>query len=459
MREFLGEAGVSKLCRLTKNAIWEAIANSRLDGVTLESIAITSPPDKTRYAPGECFDPTGMAVRALFSNGQTAYIRTENLTFTPSGPLEDGTDCVTVCFQFGKTVAPAQQAIRTAYRIWGVRWDGSATSRWTRTDEAADFEDPVPYVAGGAGFGSPFDGLQPWAGMVKSKRSGGIMVAIPKFWYRLTQEGEGLQIRIADGPAAGFQLSPAHMDRGDGRGERDVVYIGRYHCAQDSWKSETGKLPRTQTRRLEARAAIHTLGEKIWQTDFALRFTLWLLYLVEFADWNSQKTLGLDCGNGTGTEQMGYTDGMPYHTGTVRDSREVYGLGVQYRNIEGLWGNAQDWCDGCYNLSDGMYVILNPEKFDDKANGIKIGQPVADIAYPSGFAVSTAAGFPVFYASRGDGTETAGSCDYWTYHGTYKCLITGGYFDQSGRAGLFNVQCNSAGALGDGVGCRLQELP
>ena len=89
MREFLGEAGVSKLCRLTKNAIWEAIANSRLDGVTLESIAITSPPDKTRYAPGECFDPTGMAVRALFSNGQTSYIRTENLTFTPSGPLED----------------------------------------------------------------------------------------------------------------------------------------------------------------------------------------------------------------------------------------------------------------------------------------------------------------------------------------------------------------------------------
>ena len=51
--------------------------------------------------------------------------------------------------------------------------------------------------------------------MVKSERTGGTMVAIPKFWYLLEQTGSGMSIKIADKKVAGYSVSPAHMDRGD----------------------------------------------------------------------------------------------------------------------------------------------------------------------------------------------------------------------------------------------------
>ncbi len=190
-----------------------------------------------------------------------------------------------------------------------------STTKWSRTDEAAEFTDPVPYVAGASSYGSPFDNLQPWAGMVKSERTGGTMVAIPKFWYLLEQSGSGMSIKIADRKVAGYSVSPAHMDRGDGHGERDVVYIGRYHC-NSSYKSGTGS-PRVNVTRSSARANIHSIGSAIWQCDFAMRFTLWLLYIVEFADWNSQAKIGYGCGNNSSPQSMGYTDSMPYHTGTT----------------------------------------------------------------------------------------------------------------------------------------------
>lgn len=110
-------------------------------------------------------------------------------------------------------------------RIYGVSWDGSSTTKWTRTDEAAGFTDPVPYIAGKttAQCSSPFDNLQPWSGMVKSNRDGGVMVAIPKLWYKLTKNGNGLKIQIATKAMTGFSV---HMNRGNSKGERAVGYIG-----------------------------------------------------------------------------------------------------------------------------------------------------------------------------------------------------------------------------------------
>ena len=62
---------------------------------------------------------------------------------------------------------------------------------------------------------------------------------------------------------------------------------------------------------------------------------------------------------------MGYTDNMTYHTGTTQSSRTSYGLGEQYRHIEGLWDNVYDWLDGCYYDANGLNIILNPSSFSD----------------------------------------------------------------------------------------------
>ena len=334
--------------------------------------------------------------------------------------------------------------------IYGASWDGTSTTKWSRTDEAEEFTDPVPYVAGASSYGSPFDNLQPWAGMVKSERTGGTMVAIPKFWYKLEQNGAGMTIQIAERAVEGYSVSPAHMDRGDGHGERDVVYIGRYHC-NDTYKSGTGS-PRANMTRSSARSGIHNLGSTIWQSDFAMRFTIWLLYIVEFCDWNSQNAIGYGCGDNRSAQSMGYTDSMPYHTGTTQSRRTTYGCGTQYRNIEGLWDNCYDWCDGCYYNSNGLNIILNPANFSDSSNGTAVGVP--SDGWPSAFRVKANGDFPVFIPTSASGSDATYSCDYWHFSSSYPCLYVGGNYSHNSNYGLFYVNYNSASNYNGNIGCR-----
>ena len=343
--------------------------------------------------------------------------------------------------------------------IYGASWDGTNTTKWTRTDEAADFADPVPYVSGATEYGSPFDDLYPWKDMtIVEDDDAGTMVKIPKFWYKLTQTGAGMSIQIADKAVDGYSVCPACMDRGDGNGERDYILIGRYHCANSTYKSKTSELPAVNATRADFRTGIQALGTGIYMADWATRFTLFLLYLVEFADWNSQNVIGYGCGNDSSTENMGYTDSMPYHTGTTQSSRTTYGLGTQYRNIEGLWDNVYDWIDGCYNSSAGLSIILDPTKFSDSANGISVGSPWH--GYPSAFSVTTIDNtFPLFMPSATRGSTSTYSCDGWFVDSSCPCICVGGFCHQTAYVGLFCFNFGIISGTSEDIGSRPMKLP
>ena len=377
---------------------------------------------------------------------------TYTITATKNGETAEDTATITAD---GQTVN-----VKLAYRhIYGVVWDGTSTTVWSRTDEAASFVNPTPYRAGATNYGSPFDNLYPWSGMVRvTDAVAGELVAIPKFWYKWTKSGNSLKLQIADKETDGFHVSPAHADRGDGKGERDIVYIGRYHCNTNNYKSQSGVKPKANITRSTARTSIHNLGSNIWQSDIQMRMTIWMLYLVEFADWNSQKTIGKGCGNNSATENMGYTDSMPYHTGTTLASRDSYGLGTQYRYIEGLWDNVYDWGDGCYYNSNGLNIINTPSSFSDNSGGTAVGVPSS--GWPSAFTVATVAGLEwVIYPTASGGSETTYSADSWYFDASYPCLFFGGSYSQSGGRGLFCVDCAGASSSNAYFGCRLQKLP
>ena len=377
---------------------------------------------------------------------------TYTITATKSGETAEDTATITAD---GQTVN-----VKLAYRhIYGVVWDGTSTTVWSRTDEAASFVNPTPYRAGATSYGSPFDNLYPWSGMVRvTDAVAGELVAIPKFWYKWTKSGNSLKLQIADKETDGFHVSPAHADRGDGKGERDIVYIGRYHCNTNNYKSQSGVKPKANITRSTARTSIHNLGSNIWQSDIQMRMTIWMLYLVEFADWNSQKTIGKGCGNNSATENMGYTDSMPYHTGTTLASRDSYGLGTQYRYIEGLWDNVYDWGDGCYYNSNGLNIINTPSSFSDNSGGTAVGVPSS--GWPSAFTVATVAGLEwVIYPTASGGSETTYSADDWSFNASSPCLCFGGSYNQNGDHGLFYVNCTSASDSNANIGCRLQKLP
>ena len=155
---------------------------------------------------------------------------------------------------------------------------------------------------------------------------------------------------------------------------------------------------------------------------------------------------------------MGYTDSMTYHTGTTQSARTTYGLGTQYRYIEGLWDNVDDWMDGCYYSSSGMSVIKNPANFSDTANGAVIGTPTS--GYPSVMSLSTASGFEwCICPTTSSGSATTYFPDSWGFGASLPCLYAGGYYDQDLSYGAFFVSCASASDAFASVGCRLQELP
>lgn len=391
----------------------------------------------------------------------TASIEGNTITITsPDGKTGTAVITVTVAASANYNATSKTITVKGAYsHIYGVSWDGTSTTKWSRTDAAEGFVDPVPAVNNGTG-SSPFDEISPWKDMVKEERAGGTMVKIPKFYYKRTKTGKIMTVQISMMQEEGFSVSPMHMDRGDGKGERDVAYIGRYHCGATAYKSATGQMPKADITRATARSEIHKLGNDIYQLDYAAWETIQLLYLVEFADWNSQKTIGYGCGNNSSTEVMGSTDAMQYHTGTTAASRTTYGH-TQYRNIEDPWGNVYDWCDGVYFNGADIYAIKNPANFSDSAGGVKVGTRPTSSGYISEYAISNVSGYEYFmYPSAVAGSESTYICDRCSYDSSGVVLFVGGYYSQSQYFGLFYLYgYSSASGSDSGIGSRLQELP
>lgn len=352
---------------------------------------------------------------------------------------------------------------KASVHIYGVEWDwtSSGPTKGVRTDDAADFADPSPAVSNGIG-SSPFDDLYPWGEMTIEERTGGTMVKEPKYWYKWTRTPSGsgvkLKLQIADGPVEGFHVDPVNMDRGDGLGELDFSYIGRYHCASGTYKSETNKAQQTNITRSQARSNIHNLGSNIWQMDFAQMWYVGMLFLVEFADWNGQTAIGYGCSQSGSKQNNGRTDSMQYHTGTTAANRTTYGF-TQYRNIEGWWDNVFDWMDGCYYNSNGLNVIKNPAQFSDSANGVLVGKP-AGSGYPSDLAIPTQDGMEwALYPSDVNGSQTTYVPDYWNFDGDGPCLRHGSYYNRGLDCGPFYVSYSSTSIQTSSIGCRLQERP
>lgn len=401
-------------------------------------------------------------ITAKSSDTSVASVSVSGTTVTVSSVNETtGTATITISVAAGTNhTAPADKTCAVTAQfvtIYGVQWDGTSTTALSRTDAAAYFTDPDPATGTSVG-SSPFDDLYPWAGMVRSTDSvAGELVAIPKYYYKWTVSGNTVKLQIADGPVDDFLVSPAHADRGDGAGERELVYVGRYHCHTSNYKSATGGKPKASVTRSAARTAIHNLGSNIWQWDWAMNWTIKMLYLVEFADWNSQAKIGYGCGNNSSTENMGSTDSMNYHTGTKSSSLTTYAVGVQYRNIEGLWDNVYDWVDGCYYNSSGLNVILNPNSFNDSANGTVVGTLTS--GYPSALTVKTAANHQWLLPSASSGSNTTYVPDSWGFGSSSPCLCVGGGYSQGLARGLFCVYCGSSSFSYAYVGCRLMKLP
>jgi hypothetical protein len=345
-------------------------------------------------------------------------------------------------------------------RIYGVSWDKSSSTVLTRTDNTVGFSDPNPYYAGMSGEpSSPFDNLMPWSGMVQETIDGNVLVKIPKFWYKITDTSSTLTIQIADGPQDGFSVSPAHQARNSSENDRDYVYIGRYKC-NSSYKSTSSSSPKVNITRATARSGITSLGTGYYIQDFAMFWTIRMLYLVEFADWNSQTKIGYGCGNKSSVQNTGYTDNMTYHTGTTQSSRTTYGLGTQYRWIEGLWDNALEWVDGIRFSSSSVYIYTDPSTYSDTSGGTSIGSRATSSNYIKNWLAPSGTLDWALYPKSTGGSDSTYVPDYCYYGPSGVVLCVGGYYNRSQDCGFFYLYGSfSASNSNSYIGVRLEYLP
>ena len=392
-----------------KNATWtiaKAAGSLSLDKTSLSFSAANETDTITVTRSGDG------AITAVSSDTNVVTVSVSGTTVTITS-VESGDAVVTVTV----TVAESTNYTAPAANVFGVCWNMSSSStaltRLTKSNDPNGLctvditTNSVPAVGTGAG-SSPFDNYSPWKDMeeyniinnvVSHKRGDAgfsrtnydTMVYIPTFYYRIFDNGGKRYFYISDAEISGFEKHPGSNK-----------YVGRYNTIS-GYTSKTGAVPLVKITRAAARTDSRKKGGKWGQYDYATWCAVWLLYLVEFADWNSQAKIGQGLVSSGVSQNTGGTGTMSYHTGRAAGTDGQ--TAVQYRHIEDPWGNFYEWIDGI-NFSDGtVYVCTDPANYaDDTATGhINIGSKIQSSGYIKSLGLSSKSLFSIYPSIAGRG--------------------------------------------------------
>ena len=110
--------------------------------------------------------------------------------------------------------------------------------------------------------------------------NGDVFTHVPKTYWSIYQDNDYDYVLLADYPRAGFM-------------EVDGFFVGRYNGAvvDDVLHTYSGLVPTTNKTRAQFRTLANALGDNFSQLDWRY-LVLQMLYLVEYATYNSQSALG-----------------------------------------------------------------------------------------------------------------------------------------------------------------------
>lgn len=366
--------------------------------------------------------------------------------------------------------------------VFGVSWDSSnpstALTRLTKANDPNKLvtvditTEPVPAVGTGSG-SSPFDNYMPWMGMeeyniintsgkvLNKKGESGftrtnisvpVMVKIPEFYYKIEKSGSIFRYYVADGPVDGLSLHPGSGDN----------YLGRYEAGEASsgtmgliLASYSGTTPSVSKTRSTFRDYARNMASGFQLRDIAAWCAYDLLYLVEYADFNSQEKIGPGIVNATAVHKTGETDAMVYHTGRANSGDNA---AVQYRGIENPWGNVSEFIDGINVYGQSVYICTDPEIYTDDTD---TNYPYSNIKLPTsgwikGLGFSSV--FPWAFIPNANGGSSISYIPDYTYSGPeWKVLNAGGHITSKQEAGLFFFHAGvTSSGTSNKVGARLQ---
>lgn len=357
--------------------------------------------------------------------------------------------------------------------IVGVCWNwGSQSTALSRLTAANDpnglvntdiATEPVAAVGTGSG-SSPFDSLLPWSGMYECNHSGSAVtyrkgesgfsrtgndtvIWIPEYYCKVVND-------VANSKTYYYAAS-ANKD-GFTKMEGSGKFIGRYKTGA-GYYSKSGLAPQVSMTRATCRTQSKAKGGKWRMNDYATWCAYTYLYLVEFADWDSQSKIGRGYVDGNSAAiNTGGTDSMTYHTG--RASGTDGKVSVQYRGIEDPWGNVYEWVDGINFSERKAYVCTDPSKYaDDTSTGYTdTGVTLCESGWITKLTPSTTVAWAFFLPTGNGGSETTYIPDYVRSNSGWRVLYVGGSWDDGSDAGLFRFDASNDSSYSNGsIGARL----
>ncbi len=251
--------------------------------------------------------------------------------------------------------------------VYGVqRQISSSSTAWTRIEGASSLNANATKTGGSAT--NDFDSLYPWSdiitvdlaknGTINSRMGdadfsltnpkGYIMTYVPQFWYKRVQENGYEKIYIADAEYEDFTKSEA-------------FYISRYDASgsTSALASKSGQTILGSVTPANFRTAAKNIGTNWGLLDIWRISAIQMLYLVEYADYNSQSKLGNGISNGSKTATGG-CDSLKMKSGCTSDDKKH---SVIYRGIEDIFGNVFQFIDGINIKSRKAYVSTNRDGY------------------------------------------------------------------------------------------------
>jgi len=344
------------------------------------------------------------------------------------------------------------------------------------------------------------------AGYSATGSNGQVMVEQPKFFYKFVplnlfkvegQEGwscDKFRIYLSDTAKRGFKIHP-NFTRGVPATIKDFIYSAAYtgsiydasastlllndeqvaDFAADKLCSISGAKPCSgvtqNLTRANTRKLANNRGSGFQITDFLSNSATQMLFLVEYASFDTQSKIGIGVASFTddGTTNMaivnGGTDNLGNESGMANgDNGKV---SVTYRGEENFWGNIWSWEDGLNIEAKGLhnaFFALGNFADDTKAEPYKdVGFQLAKAnGYVNAIGYSEVCDF-AFLATRTSGASNRPLNDYFyqnnTYNGFLVSILGGAWTYGSNAGGFCRRVYYAAGNRGRNVGGRLLFVP
>lgn len=311
-----------------------------------------------------------------------------------------------------------------------------------------------------------------------------VMVEQPLFYYKVSPielapitDGKGYHMRkaryyVSDKPKAGFKIHPAFVVNG---AVKDKIYLSAYEgCIydvstgnyvlndeqiadfdNDMLSSIAGAKPVSGLTQNLTRANVRKLAQKRgarWQQAYAATISATqLLFLVEYAKFNMQDTLGpgatgkTDDGASNLAEPTGATATLGNQSGHVTNNNNIQM--ISYRGEENPYGNIWKFVDGLNVMANGIHAVyVADHDFSDKQSAGSYTDVGFTLAKTSGYV--SAFGYSqdydwLFLTSETTGNSSVPVGDYFwqnytaTDDGGWRTVRLGAAWDDGSYAGGF----------------------